>query len=129
MIPKAAPTPCPGLPALLTERMLHLQAAYPEWRLQDGTYCLQWSGEYGYWTYADPAADDTLFSPAIAWRGELSPGLARALRSLALAQGERRAQKRHLGAWILGAVTGTALITLFLLDGVSHRHQTRVVQP
>jgi len=121
--------PCPALPALLTERLLHLHAAYPEWRLEDGTYCLQRSGDAGYWTYADPATDDTLFSPSFTWRGELSSGLAQALRGLARAQSERRSARRHPGAWLLGATTLTALATLFWLDGWAHTHQSREVRP
>lgn len=128
-ISKAAPVPCPDLPALLTERLLHLHAAYPEWRLEDGTYCLQRSGDAGYWTYADPATDDTLFSPSFAWRGELSSGLAQALRGLAQAQNERRSERRHPGAWLLGAATGITLATLFWLDGRAHTHQSREVRP
>ena len=112
---ESAPRPAPSLPAPLAERLLHLDAAYPEWELPDGSYNFSWSEGKGYWVlYRE---QDTLYSPPIAWEGELSPGLYSSLRALSEDARVSSKRPRRLLGWTLAGGSLLALAALSLCQG------------
>ncbi len=112
---EGAPRPAPNMPAPLAKRLLHLHSAYPEWELPDGAYDFVWSEGKGYWAlYRD---QDTLYSPPVAWEGELSPALHSSLRALS-EQARASSQKpRHLIGWTLAGASLLTLAALTLCQG------------
>lgn len=120
---ESAPRPDQSLPGPLAERLLHLDAAYPEWKLPDGPYGFAWSEGKGYWVLYQE--QDTLYSPPIPWEGELSPALASSLRALSKdAHASSKRPKRLLG-WTLAGGSLLALAALSLCQGPQKtiRHQ------
>jgi hypothetical protein len=101
------------MPPLLAERFRHLDASYPEWQLPDGEYCvLMGEGDRLFWSYI--MQGDTLYSPPILWKGEISSSLATALRTLG-----NHIQTTHNppGRRIASVTFAIALVTLLVLHG------------
>lgn len=79
-IPEARLQTCDGMPTRIVERLHHLDQVYPEWKLPEGTYCMEWEGNSAFWTFR--GSQEVFYSEPMLWEGELSAALAKGLCSL-----------------------------------------------
>lgn len=109
---------CPAMPGAIAERFHLLWQAYPEWNLQPGAYCFERQGTQAYWTWKTDQA--YLYSPAIAWQGEISIGLAHSLQKLARDQ-EQEINPWPRRSWWIVAAAGVGFAIALWQQGILHQ--------